>query len=57
MTDKTEEEIKKNIDNLLALESLPWDHERDSGGRSYDLRTFIDDIWLAEVSSVPLRVN
>ncbi len=48
MTDKTEEEIKKNIDNLLALESLPWHHERDTGRRSYDLRTLIDDIWLVE---------
>jgi hypothetical protein len=48
MTDKTEEEIKKNIDNLLALESLPWHHERDTGRRSYDLRNLIDDIWLIE---------
>jgi radical SAM-linked protein len=47
-TDKTEEEIKKNIDNLLVLESLPWHHERDTGRRSYDLRNLIDDIWLVE---------
>ena len=47
-TDKTEEGIKTNIDNLLALESLPWHHERDTGRRSYDLRNLIDDIWLVE---------
>jgi len=47
-TDKTEEGIKTNIDNLLALESLPWHHERDTGRRSYDIRNLIDDIWLVE---------
>jgi radical SAM-linked protein len=44
--DRNEEEIKTAIDRLLSLESLPWHHERDTGRRSYDLRTLIDDIWL-----------
>src|SRR5271157_612658 len=48
-TDKSEEEIKIAIDHLLAMESLPWHHERDTGRKSYDLRTLIDDIWLIEV--------
>ena len=47
-TDKSEEEIKTAIDNLLAMESLSWHHERDTGRKSYDLRPLIDDIWLIE---------
>ena len=39
-TDKSEEEVKTMIDHLLAMESLPWHHERDTGRRSYDLRSF-----------------
>ena len=46
--DKPEEAVKTMIDRLLAAESLPWHHERDTGRRSYDLRTLIDDIWLIE---------
>jgi radical SAM-linked protein len=47
-TDKNEEEVKTAIDTLLAMESLPWHHERDTGRKSYDLRGLIDDIWLIE---------
>ena len=47
-TDKTEEDVKTSIDCLLAQETLPWHHERDTGTRSYDLRHLIDDIWLIE---------
>jgi len=47
-TDKSEEETKTAIDNLLAAESIPWHHERDTGRKSYDLRSLIDDIWLIE---------
>jgi radical SAM-linked protein len=48
-TDKNEEEIKTDLDRVLALESLPWHHERDTGRKSYDLRNLIDDIWLVEM--------
>jgi radical SAM-linked protein len=48
-TGKNEEEIKGDIDRLLALESLPWHHERDTGRKSYDLRNLIDDIWVVEM--------
>jgi radical SAM-linked protein len=34
------------IASLLAKESLPWQHQRDTGTRSYDLRPLIDDLWL-----------
>ena len=47
-TDRSEEAVKAMIDHLLTAETLPWHHERDTGRRSYDLRTLIDDIWLIE---------
>jgi radical SAM-linked protein len=47
-TDKSEEEVKTAIDNLLTVENIPWHHERDTGRKSYDLRSLIDDIWLIE---------
>ncbi len=50
-TDKNEEAIKTDIDRLLALESLPWHHERDTGRKSYDLRNLIDDIWVVEMKA------
>ena len=50
-SDKNEEEIKGDIDRLLALESLPWHHERDTGRKSYDLRNLIDDIWVVEMKA------
>jgi radical SAM-linked protein len=33
------------IKELLAKESLPWQHHRDTGPRSYDLRPLVDDLW------------
>jgi len=47
-TDKSEEEVKTAVDNLLTVENIPWHHERDTGRKSYDLRSLIDDIWLIE---------
>jgi radical SAM-linked protein len=47
-TDKTQPDIMKAIDELLKKESLPWEHQRDTGPRRYDLRKLIDEIWLAE---------
>jgi radical SAM-linked protein len=39
-------EVAAAITSLLARESLPWQHQRDTGIRSYDLRPLIDDLWL-----------
>ncbi len=47
-TEKSPENIKSAISALLSMEHLPWYHERDTGRRSYDLRTLIDDLWLVE---------
>jgi radical SAM-linked protein len=47
-TEKSREDIEAAIAALLAKESLPWQHQRDTGPRHYDLRTLIDDIWLVD---------
>jgi len=44
-TEKGQDDIESVIAALLAKESLPWQHQRDTGPRHYDLRTLIDDIW------------
>jgi len=47
-TEKESKDIQAAISGLLATEHLPWHHERDTGRRSYDLRTLIDDLWLVD---------
>ena len=47
-TDKGQKEIESAITSLLALEHLPWQHQRDTGPRHYDLRALIDDLWLID---------
>jgi hypothetical protein len=41
------ENLRKKIDLLLASETLPWQHQRDTGVKSYDLRKLIDSLWIA----------
>ena len=48
-TEKETEAIESALSSLLSLEHLPWQHLRDTGIRSYDLRTLIDDLWLIEL--------
>ncbi|MFC2019602.1 TIGR03936 family radical SAM-associated protein [Chloroflexota bacterium] len=47
-TDKEPLDLEQSISQLLSLEHLPWQHQRDTGTRNYDLRALIDDIWLIE---------
>lgn len=47
-TDKKPEDIESVVSSLLSVEHLPWHHQRDTGRRSYDLRTLIDDLWLVD---------
>lgn len=49
-TDKEAKEIEANITGLLSAEHLPWQHQRDTGTRSYDLRALISDLWLIDWS-------
>ena len=47
-TEKEQKDIESSLTSLLALKSLPWQHQRDTGPRKYDLRTLIDDLWLID---------
>lgn len=47
-TDKAKPEIEQLINALLDKESIPWQHQRDTGTRHYDLRVLIEDIWPGE---------
>ena len=46
-----EKNIEAKLASLLSLKQLPWQHQRDTGPKSYDLRALIDDLWL--ISSQP----
>jgi len=46
-----EKNIEAKLASLLSLKQLPWQHQRDTGPKSYDLRVLIDDLWL--ISSQP----
>ena len=45
-TEKMQKEIESALTSLLSVEHLPWQHQRDTGPRRYDLRALIDDLWL-----------
>lgn len=47
-TDKATAEIESRLDSLLDKPSLPWEHQRDTGARRYDLRPLIEDLWLID---------
>ena len=47
-TDKTEADIESAINALLDKETLPWQHQRDTGPHKYDLRTLVDDLWFID---------
>lgn len=46
VTSKGQNEIETMLNALLDKESLPWQHQRDTGPHKYDLRALIDDLWL-----------
>ena len=50
-TEKVQEDIESVIAVLLEKESLPWQHQRDTGPRHYDLRKLIDDVWLIDCAN------
>jgi radical SAM-linked protein len=49
-TEKGKPEIEAAITDLLKKETLPWQHQRDTGPHKYDLRALIDDLWLIDWS-------
>ena len=48
VTEKAKEDIESAINSLLDKESLPWQHQRDTGPHKYDLRALIEDLWLMD---------
>ena len=47
-TEKEQKDIEAVLTSLLSVKHLPWQHQRDTGTRSYDLRALIDDLWLVD---------
>lgn len=47
-TEKGQKDIESALTSLLSAKQLPWQHQRDTGPRSYDLRALIDDLWLID---------
>ena len=46
--EKGKVDIETAISGLLSAEQLPWQHQRDTGPRHYDLRALISDLWLID---------
>jgi radical SAM-linked protein len=55
------EDIQKAVTNILALEHLPWQHQRDTGPHQYDLRLLISDIkvtnWTPPLGLLEMRLR
>ncbi len=47
-TEKEPRDIESGLSSLLSAEHLPWQHQRDTGIRSYDLRALIDNLWFID---------
>ncbi len=45
---RSRQEVEDAVDDLLAHDSLPWQHIRDGQLRRYDLRSLIYDLWVAD---------
>jgi radical SAM-linked protein len=45
-TEMKASEVESAIKSLLLAKEIPWEHQRDTGARHYDLRPLVDDIWL-----------
>jgi radical SAM-linked protein len=49
-TDRSREEVEAALAELLAAESLPWQHQREKEVRRYDLRSLVQDLWLESLA-------
>jgi radical SAM-linked protein len=47
-TEKTRQDIEDRIASIMAKSQLPWQHQRDTGTRRYDLRALIDELRLID---------
>ncbi len=50
-TEKERQDVAAALSSLLSAKQLPWQHQRDTGPRNYDLRALIDDLWFIEWQS------
>jgi radical SAM-linked protein len=54
------ERLRQALTNMLALQQFPWQHERDTGVKSYDLRVLIEDLALEScndgIATVTMRL-
>ncbi len=41
-------DVESAVAGLLSTEHLPWHHQRDTGRRSYDLRSLVDELRLID---------
>ena len=59
-TKKKRGEIESSLISLLSLKHLPWQHRRDTGTRSYDLRALIADLrlidWHSPYCTIDMRL-
>ena len=47
-TGQGSDEVEASLRSLLDLDTLPWQHARDTGIRRYDLRSLIESLWLID---------
>jgi len=47
-TEKGRQEVEVALVSLLSARHIPWQHQRDTGPRNYDLRALINDLWLID---------
>jgi radical SAM-linked protein len=47
-TEKTREEIEDMVNHLMSLKTLTWQHQRDTGAKTYDLRALVALLMLLE---------
>lgn len=45
-TEREVQEVEDALHSLLVAKEFPWQHERDTGIRRYDLRPLVYDLWL-----------
>jgi radical SAM-linked protein len=60
-TEKDEKEVEAALASLLSAKHLPWQHQRDTGLRSYDLRALVNDLrlinWRSGYSTIGMRLR
>jgi hypothetical protein len=54
---KPRQEVEDDLSKLLGLQQLLWQHQRDTGTRSYDLRSLIGDLWLIDYQDGRLKLG